>query len=61
MNHFQFVSFKAINTVKRENASEQKVPFTESPIQIDSYFSLISILYNQNFLGFQLDRNGLKF
>ena len=39
----------------------KKVEFKEGPIQIPSYASLISVLYNQNWLGFQLDRNGLNF
>ena len=29
----------------------------EEPIEIESYASIVSVLYNQNWLGFQLDRN----
>lgn len=37
------------------------IEFKEEPIEIESYASLTSILYNQNWLGFQLNRNGLNF
>jgi len=33
----------------------------EEPVEINSYASLVSILYNQNWIGFQLDRNGMSF
>jgi len=37
------------------------IEFKEEPIEISSYASLVSVLYNQNWLGFQLDRNGVSF
>ena len=39
----------------------KKPEFKEGIIEIPSYASLLSVLYNQNWLGFQLDRNGLNF
>jgi hypothetical protein len=33
----------------------------EESVEINSYASLVSILYNQNWIGFQLDRNGISF
>ena len=37
------------------------VEFVEQPIEIPSYASLVSVMYNQNWIGFQLDRNGINF
>ncbi|RNA26818.1 tumor p63-regulated protein 1 [Brachionus plicatilis] len=37
------------------------IEFKEEPVEIESYASLTSVLYNQNWLGFQLDRNGINF
>lgn len=37
------------------------IEFREEPIEINSYASIVSVLYNQNWLGFQLDRNGISF
>jgi len=39
----------------------QKPEFKEEPIEIKSYANLVSVLYNQNWVGFNLDRNGVNF
>lgn len=38
-----------------------KVQFNEEPVEIENKIGFGSVLYNQNWLGFQLDRNGLNF
>lgn len=38
-----------------------KIEFKEEEIVIESYASLISVLWNQNWIGYQLDRNGISF
>ncbi len=37
------------------------VEVKEDQVQIDNYAGLFSAWFNQNWLGFQLDRNGLNF
>lgn len=37
------------------------VEFKEQTIQIENYINFASTLFNQNWLGFQLDRNGVSF
>lgn len=43
------------------NDAEKTIEIKECPIEIKSYASVISVLYNQNWLGYNLDRNGVKF
>lgn len=38
-----------------------QIDFKEEPVEIENYVGFGSVLYNQNWLGFQLDRNGLNF
>lgn len=44
----------------RQLKNESRLEFVEDKIVIPSYASLWSILYNQNLLGFNRDRNGAK-
>lgn len=37
------------------------IELKDEPVLISSYASMFSVLYNQNWLGFQLDRNGINF
>jgi hypothetical protein len=39
----------------------KQIEFTEEEIVIESYASLVSVLWNQNWIGYQLDRNGVSF
>ncbi|CAF0750764.1 unnamed protein product [Didymodactylos carnosus] len=49
----------ALNTYRRDN-NLPKLEFTEEQIVIPSYASLASVIFNQNFLGFNRDRNGVN-
>ncbi|CAF0967776.1 unnamed protein product [Adineta ricciae] len=51
-------SFDMALTAYRRAKNEPKVEFVEEKLVISSYASLWSILYNQNFVGFNRDRNG---
>ena len=44
-----------------ENAEVDKVTVDDSPIIIDSYVSLLSVIHNQSKLGFYLERGGVSF
>lgn len=44
-----------------EGVGSAPIVFKEEQIEISSYASLVSVIYNQNWLGFQLDRNGVSF
>jgi len=46
-----------LNAYRREK-NEPKIDFIEEKIVIPSYASLWSVIFNQNFLGFNRDRNG---
>jgi hypothetical protein len=51
--------FSALNAY-RQGKDQGKIDFIEEKITIPSYASIWSILFNQNFLGFNRDRNGAK-
>lgn len=53
-------SISALNAY-RQTKNEPKLDFTEEKIIIPSYASLWSVLFNQNNLGFNRDRNGANF
>ncbi|CAF0710212.1 unnamed protein product [Brachionus calyciflorus] len=38
-----------------------QIEFKEEEVEIESYANFASVLYNQNWLGFQLDRNGINY
>ena len=52
------LTFKALSKL---TPGRSHLEFKEEPITIQSYASVLSLLYNQNWLGFQLDRNGVNF
>ena len=52
---------KNISTAISKLTDGSNVEIKEEPIEIESYASLISVLYNHNWLGFQLDRNGINY
>ena len=56
--HF-FFYFTVLNTYRR-NRNESKLEFIEDRLLVPSYASLGSILFNQNYLGFNRDRNGVN-
>ncbi|ESO07919.1 hypothetical protein HELRODRAFT_98103 [Helobdella robusta] len=43
------------------HATGRELKVDDSPIVVESYAGLISVLHNQNKLGFNLDRNGMTF
>ena len=56
---FFFRFFLAL-TEYRRNKNEPKLEFQEDKIVIASYANLVSLIYNQNHLGFNRDRNGVQ-
>lgn len=57
----EFIASLEIVLSKLEENGEKKFEIQEGPIEIKSYASFISVLYNQNWLGFNLDRNGVNY
>ncbi|CAF0774418.1 unnamed protein product [Adineta steineri] len=47
-------------TAYRRAKNEPKIEFVEDKIVIPSYASIWSVLFNQNYVGFNRDRNGAK-
>jgi hypothetical protein len=45
-------------TAYRREKNQTKIDFIEEKITIPSYASVWSVLFNQNYLGFNRDRNG---
>jgi hypothetical protein len=56
-NLLKSILFLALSKLPEAASCDMK----EDQIQIDSYAGLWSAWYNQNWIGFNLDRNGINF
>jgi hypothetical protein len=54
---FRIFYFSALNAY-RQAKDQSKIDFVEEKIIIPSYANVWSVLFNQNFFGFNRDRNG---
>ena len=51
---------QATNLVRRQGGMES-LQTEETPIEIESYASIASLVYNQSHIGFNMERGGVSF
>ena len=51
----------AVEKAQRRSNSTLSVSLVEQPILIENYGSVMSVIYNQSWLGYNRDRNGVSF
>ena len=51
----------AVEKAQRRSHSTLSVRLVEQPILIENYGSVMSVIYNQSWLGYNRDRNGVSF